>query len=98
MALVLWCPSHYENLKNARNSPRYISFRGKEKETIELLLRAIELGDPLPYQPENVLNFNYLQCAYSERFIFSDREDFWLIRDMLQKDHDYKIGPRATIS
>lgn len=47
---------------------------------------------------ENVKLCNSLQVKYSERFVFSKRNDFSLVKEMIQRDPSFKNSARMTIN
>ncbi|MDI1302010.1 MAG: DUF4238 domain-containing protein [bacterium] len=102
-ALALWCPSHHDlfnkareeifgKLKNKSESPANL---GERLINISNTIAAITQGVPLEYSEDNVLNFNSLQVYHSERYIFSNKNDFSLAQEMLNKNSELKIGPRS---
>ena len=55
-------------------------------------------GQPVQYSVANVENFNSLQVAWSERYIFSTLNDFHLAREMLRDHPNLRQGPRSTVA
>jgi len=55
---------------------------------------ALETGEPILLRPENVTFHNSLQVTDSERFVFSDRDDFALAKEMVESDPELRRGPR----
>jgi hypothetical protein len=95
-ALALWCPSHEAALRKSIEDLQRLPGVAPGTGYIHDLLEAIEDGSPLMYKPENVENFNSLQIAWSERFVFSCEEDFSLARQMIAKNPRLRWGPRMT--
>lgn len=62
------------------------------------LNEAINTGRPIMYKKENVENFNSLQIARCERYIFSSINDFSLAKEMLRAHPNLMRGPRATVA
>jgi hypothetical protein len=90
-ALAMFCPSHGELFLAAAAHEGEVGFAHE-------VLRAMELGSPLDYPPECVLNFNSLQVRHAERFLFSNIDDFSLAREMIAAHESYKTGPRPTVN
>lgn len=90
-ALAMWCPSLVDDL---RQSAQALGSMGDPYG----ILRAIESGTPIQYSPENVMNFNSLQIAHAERFVFSSADDFSLAKQMLAQHPSTRGGPRSKVS
>lgn len=102
-ALAMWCPSLVglvrQGAKTSRSFPQ--SCAEKDLNHSEVLLsldEAINTGCPAVYNKENVENFNSLQIARSERYVFSSVNDFHLAQEMLQAHPSLQRGPRATVA
>ena len=91
-ALALWCPSHEEMFQRA------IIANSRDPLAIRQTVDAIETGCPLQFQPMNVINFNSLQIRFSERYIFSNIDDFSLAQEMVTSYPNLRFGPRVQIS
>lgn len=83
-ALAMWCPSLREMCNKAVGNIRYLPnfvrrlLANPKILEIEKILVSIETGKPLLYHPKHVTNFNSLQIAQAERYIFSCDSDFSL--------------------
>jgi Protein of unknown function (DUF4238) len=97
-ALAMWCPSLVEMIRQGVESIRRSPASNRAKESILAVNAAINTGRPLMYEKENVENFNSLQVASSERYIFSSSDDFQLAREVLRSNPNLRHGPRATVS
>jgi hypothetical protein len=99
-ALAMWCPSLREMCNKAVGNIRYLPnfvrrlLANHKILEIEKILVSIETGKPLLYHPKHVTNFNSLQIAQSERYIFSCDSDFSLAQDMINRHSSMKNGPR----
>jgi hypothetical protein len=62
------------------------------------MVAAIDTGYPLPFAPDNVVNFNFLQIRYAERYVFSATDDFALAREMIAANPDVRTGPRPHMA
>ena len=49
---------------------------------------------PLALDAENIKHLNALQVAYAERFVFACRDNFDLVREILESTPKLKGGPR----
>ena len=87
-ALAMWCPSLLEAFR--------LAVQLREEGGAREVLRALETGSPLHYTPEHVMNFNSLQIAHAERFVFSSTDDFTLAKRMLADNPSFRIGMRST--
>lgn len=96
-ALAMWCPSIIEMVRQGAEINRN-RLPLKINEDVMLLEEAITTGCALAYKKENVENFNSLQIAHSERYVFSRVDDFRLATDMLRSNPKLKRGPRAEIA
>lgn len=99
-ALAMWCPTLSELVHRAAHSPRGRQTRGdpSDAESISALSKALRNGKLIQYSVANVENFNSLQVAWSERYIFSTLNDFQLASEMLEFQPRLRGGPRPTIS
>ncbi|MNV74586.1 hypothetical protein D3C71_1678170 [compost metagenome] len=46
------------------------------------------------FRPENVEHFNSLQVLEAERYVFSIKNDFSMVREMIQEDDSVRRGAR----
>ncbi len=97
-ALAMWCPTLVETVHRGalEISTRNEGVSGPEPHEVVRMSDALLSGEPVPYSPANVENFNSLQVIWSERYIFSSINDFHLAQSMLTEHPDLKTGPRAT--
>ena len=61
---------------------------------VEELEYAIESGNVRELRPENVEFHNSLQVIHSSRFIYSSKNDFSLVQDMLTTNPECMHSPR----
>ncbi len=64
--------------------------------TIKLPFRIRLFGGALKLRPANVEHLNSLQVFNAEQFVYSQRDDFTLVREMLQQVPEVKRGPRLV--
>ncbi len=64
--------------------------------TINLPFRIRLFGGTLKLRPANVEHLNSLQVFNAEQFVYSQRDDFTLVREMLQQVPEVKRGPRLV--
>lgn len=99
-ALAMWCPT----LTDLVHRKALILARGQgvvdvtDPEGVVGLSNSILSGKPVQYLAANVENFNSLQVAWSERYIFSTSHDFDLAHAMLGAHPNLRQGPRATVA
>jgi hypothetical protein len=100
-ALAMWCPSLVEAVHREAASARVR--RGPSGHIVNPQ-GAVEMSDallnggPVHYSAANVENFNSLQVAWSERYIFSTIDDFSLAQTMLAAQPSFVQGPRMVFS
>ena len=96
LALLLWCPSILELFIDGQR--KYESLGITCPSSIKDPIDSSNSGKPLLFSSENVVNFNSRQVFYAERYIFSDRDDFDLVKEMVEADSRLKFGPRMGIA
>lgn len=101
LALAIWCPSNREMLTNSLQSiDRLVETSNKERDWVKAksdvlaILEALQTGEPLRSNPENVEFFNSLQISTAERFVFSSNDDFSIIKDMIRTNPELRHGRR----
>jgi hypothetical protein len=97
-ALAMWCRSLTGSvLQASAEHPerfRHDSGGSRAPEGVIGLADALSTDRPLAYSAENVENFNSLQIARSERYVFSFTNDFELAKEMLGAQPSLRAGPR----
>ena len=96
LALLLWCPSIIESFLEAQK--KYESMGVSCPSSIKDPIDCSNSGRPLVFSNDNVVNFNSRQIYYAERYVFSDRADFDLVKEMVETDSRLKFGPRMEIA
>ena len=98
-ALAIWCRSLTGAVLQAAAEHRQrATQRGGAEHNpagVVELEAALSTGRPLTYSKENVENFNSLQVAGSERYVFSFVNEFDLARDMVAAHPSLRAGPRV---
>ncbi len=101
LALAIWCPSHRETLKNSLQSiDRLVGASNtkrdwvKAKSDVLAILEALQTGEPLQSNPENIEFFNSLQVSTAERFVFSSNDDFSIAKEMIRANPELRYGRR----
>jgi len=64
---------------------------------VEEMLNGISAGEPIRAEPVNVMFFNSLQVAQSERYLFSEHDNFELALQMLRDNPRFKEGPKPQV-
>lgn len=101
LALAIWCPSHREMLTNSLQSiDRLVEASNTERDWVRgksdvlAILEALQTGEPLRSNPENVEFFNSLQVSTAERFVFSSNDDFAIVKEMIRANPELRNGRR----
>src|SRR5579872_3718885 len=103
LAMAMYCPSHRRELIEATELRSGLPWQEvlKDEKLAERpwgpameFVKAIQFGVPLRLVPENVRHFNSLQVAQAERFVFSNANDFSIVREMIQTDERARRGHR----
>ncbi len=96
--LALFCPSYGEMVTDVENKmkmlPEYQPSIGKEY--VYQMLEGIKSGSSVELREESVINLNYLQTMFSSRFVYSNRQDFDLVKDMISENGKYR-GPLRPV-
>ena len=99
-ALAMWCPTLIDLVHRGA-----LSLTGGQRaghlphpEGVVALSDSLLRGKPVHYSVANVENFNSLQVAWSERYIFSTLNDFHLAQAMLGETPTLKQGPRSKVA
>ncbi|XLX38682.1 DUF4238 domain-containing protein [Ectopseudomonas mendocina] len=99
-ALAMWCPTLTDLVHRSA-----LTLTGGQRtgvvpdpDGIVAMSDSLLSGRPVQYSPANVENFNSLQIAWSERYIFSTLNDFHLAQTMLDEHPNLKQGPRSTVA
>lgn len=98
-ALVMWCPTLTNLIHRSAMSLADLQRVSDvaDPNGIIALSDSLLSGKPVQYTAENVENFNSLQIAWSERFIFSASNEFPLVQAMLNDQPNLRRGPRPTV-
>jgi hypothetical protein len=106
LTLGMFCPSYKDNLHaiyqnnallRSRGIPEIVPPKGT-KAWIDEFMKGIDTGTVVSTVKENVVNLNYLQVAYSSRFIYASTDDFDLVRHIIKEDPRLKEGMRFKVS
>jgi hypothetical protein len=99
-ALAMWCPTLTDLVHRSARS--LVGGRRADDvadpEGIVAMSDTLLSGKPVQYSVANVENFNSLQIAWSERYIFSTSNDFDLAQTMLDEHPHLRQGPRSTVA
>lgn len=101
-ALAMWCPSLGDVVRESAQALRRLyggrkADKADDADSLLSLEEALRTGRPAMYTKENVENFNSLQVARSERYIFSSVNDFHLAEDMIRAHPNLRRGPRVQV-
>jgi len=102
LALSLMCPTYLDLMTDGIDRIDRLllgklgdarSLRAQRKE-ISGIVEALLAGSMTELQPENVEHFNSLQVLEAERYVFSIKNDFSMVREMIQEDNSVRRGTR----
>ncbi|MFN1149552.1 DUF4238 domain-containing protein [Serratia liquefaciens] len=77
-------------------APQLIPTRMRPFEMLEHVRRFADYL-LMPLHPDNVTRYNALQVEYAEQYVFCEKNDFSLAKQMLADDERYRTGPRFTV-
>ncbi len=60
-------------------------------------LHAMEAGTPIRLRRDNVIHLNSLQVQQAERFVYSQRDEFALAKEMMGAHPELRQGPRSEV-
>jgi hypothetical protein len=93
-----WCCGSYEEIfRSYLEAPRAKRTTYTGRSEVESFVRAMDRGEPIMCVPANVLNLNSLQVLYAETFVFANRDDFGLVRDMIRDNPKIRRGRRGEV-
>ncbi len=61
------------------------------------MLDAIDSGQPLLIEHDNVVHLNSLQVAHANRFVFASNDDFSLVDEMLNANPELSGPPQLVV-
>lgn len=102
LAFSLMCPTYLEMMIDgiARIDRLLVGRLGEpsslraERKEISGIVEALLAGSMTEVRPENVEHFNSLQVLEAERYVFSVKNDFSMVREMIQEDNSVRWGTR----
>jgi hypothetical protein len=104
LALSLMCPTYLDMMIDGiERIDRMLvgrlgdpgALRAQRKE-ISSIVETLLTGAMTKVRPENVEHFNSLQVLEAERYVFSIKNDFTLVREMIQGDDSIRRGTRLV--
>jgi len=105
LSLGIICPSHEEEFTKAYK--QYAELRqirpdikealGQRGALFEEFITGMREGTPINMVPDNVLNLNSLQVAFSYRFLYSSSDAFDVARQMIRENPRFKTAPRMEL-
>jgi len=76
---------------------RYVPIPKEITERLENIMLGFKSGNAIQSKEENVVNKNSLQIMQSSRFIYSSKDDFSLVQQILREHPEYKEPPYPVI-
>ena len=103
LCLALYCPTIERRLRQAIRlynrlaelKPGLLA-KSRNPNGLNELVQGMDSGDPVLMNPEQVLRLNWLQVAYSSRFVFSADDDFSSAEKMIAYNPSYKEAPKIV--
>jgi hypothetical protein len=98
LSLTFACPKMINEIIDALR--KYKQFRQfgsiipRDTREAEELVDAIESGNARELKPENVIFYNSLQVIQSSRFVYSAKDDFSLVVEMLRTSPECMYSPK----
>ncbi|MDP9348836.1 MAG: DUF4238 domain-containing protein [Gemmatimonadota bacterium] len=97
--LSMVCTGYEEQLRDIAATSELLRLLGalppeleENSRRVDAMLSAIRDGTPLEQTAENVTNQNSLQVLSATRYVYSDTDDFDLVRHMLEEEPDLRSG------
>jgi hypothetical protein len=106
LSLAMLCRSHEETFQDVFKKigflkvviPNFENQLPVDMEWIENHKKGYDQGTAIPMNSQNVINHNSLQVKWSSRYVFSSRDDFSLVREMIASDSSFKKGIKVKTS
>lgn len=106
LSLGIYCKSHEEKIRDTYNKLQILKDAKVDmskspeidQDWVTNLMDGIEEGKPVQTQLENVINLNSLQVSFASRFVFSSKDDFSLVRQMIADNVNFKRGIQMQIN
>lgn len=104
LALCLMCRTHLDTMIDgveridrmlAAKTGNAAELRALRSETMPLI-EAMLKGGVVKCRPESVEHFNSLQVLEAERYVFSCKSDFGMVKEMIASDEATRHGPRLV--
>ncbi|HUX79169.1 MAG TPA: hypothetical protein VMW10_05430, partial [Alphaproteobacteria bacterium] len=106
LSLAMLCRSHEETFQNVFKKIGFLKtiMPGFERqlpvdmEWIENHKKGYNEATAIPIMAQNVINHNSLQVKWSSRYVFSSKNNFSLVREMIAADPTFKNGIKVKSS
>ncbi len=106
LSLAMLCRSHEETFQDVFKKVGFLKamMPGFERqlpvdmEWIENHKKGYNEGTAIPMMAKNVINHNSLQVKWSSRYVFSSKNNFSLVREMIAADPIFKNGIKIKSS
>ena len=106
LSLAMLCTSHEETFQDVIKKigflktmiPGFEQQLPVDMEWLENHKKGYDEGTAIPMMAQNVINHNSLQVKWSSRYVFSSRNNFSLVREMIAADPNFKNGIKVKIS
>lgn len=106
LTLAIFCKSHEDVIRDTHRKRQLLTNAKTDLSKnpdldvprIAELMAGIDEGKSVKSHPENVVNHNALQVRFASRFVFSNNDDFSLVREMIANNPIYKRGIQMQVS
>lgn len=106
LCLGLVCPTIDAEFKEGWESlqmldelkPGFVDTELQFSSETRIILEGYFNKTAIPLDEENVVRLNSLQVVHSSRFVFCERDDFDLVKDMLSKNENLRTGKKPTVN
>ncbi len=92
--------------ERVRRSPEYVTDvdeiilkhpKSLDQEDLDAILAAVKMDRRAQCEHEHVVFYNYLQTFWAERYVYSNKNEFALAKDIINDDPIVRRGPRMRV-
>lgn len=102
LVLSMWCPSILDKFREEDEANKVMPPLAKiilqEKLAFKKkMLEDLTISKLVQMSNDNVIHHNHLQVAFAERYIYSSKDDFDLVEDILKNQPELRHGMRMKV-